>query len=149
MKETLKRVIKAFDIRKFIKFGMIGVLNTLVDVAVFAVALRALCAAAGYDSNASDLPLWLTAVAQAISFVTASLNSFLWNKRWTFEKKNRVTRQEAVRFIVTNLGYYLVSLFLIRAVATLFRVPDKIAKLPATFCMILYNYLMNKFWVFK
>ncbi len=149
MKEKIRHIIAVFDVRKFIKFGMIGVLNTLVDVAVFAVALRALCSAAGYDSNAADLPLWLTAVAQAISFVTASLNSFFWNKRWTFEKKNRVTRQETVRFIVTNVGYYLVSLFLIRAVATLFHVPDKIAKIPATFCMILYNYLMNKFWVFQ
>lgn len=149
MKKKLRYLIEVFDVRKFIKFGMIGVLNTLVDVAVFAVALRVLCAAAGYDSNAADLPLWLTAVAQAISFVTASLNSFLWNKRWTFEKKNRVTRQEAVRFIVTNVGYYLVSLFLIRSVASLFHVSDKIAKLPATCCMILYNYLMNKFWVFK
>lgn len=149
MKERIKRLIEAFDIKKFMKFGLIGVLNTVVDVVVFFLVFRLICAAAGYDPKATDLPFWMTAAAQAISFVAAALNSFLWNKSWTFEKKNKVTRREATRFLVTNVGYYVVSLLLIRAVAALFGVPDTVAKLPATCCMILYNYLMNKFWVFQ
>ncbi len=149
MKEKIKHLIVVFDIRKFIKFGIIGVLNTLVDVGVFFVAYRLICAGAGFPPNGTDNPAWITAVTQAISFVTAALNSFVWNKLWTFQKKNRVTKQEATRYIVTNVGYYIVSLLLIRGVASLFHVPDTIAKLPATCCMILYNYLMNKFWVFQ
>lgn len=149
MKEKIKHLILVFDIRKFIKFGTIGVLNTLVDAAVFFVAYRLVCSGAGLAPNGISNPTWVTAVAQAIAFVTASLNSFVWNKRWTFEKRGKVSRQEAVRFLVTNIGYYLVSLFLIRGVATLFGVPDTVAKLPATLCMIFYNYLMNKFWVFR
>ena len=149
MKEKAKALIVAFDIKKFIKFGTIGVLNTLVDAAVFFVVYRLLCTWAGLDISAAGNPTWVTAAAQAVAFVTASLNSFLWNKRWTFEKKGKVTRQEAVRFLVTNVGYYLVSLLLIRGVANLFGVSDVVAKLPATLCMILYNYLMTKLWVFR
>lgn len=149
MKEKLKRLIEAFDIKKFIKFGLIGVLNTVVDMVVFYIAYRLLCSGAGLDANATGNPGWVTAVAQAISFVVAAIHSFIWNKLWTFEKRDRVTRREAVRYIVTNLGYYLLSLVLIRAVASLFHVSDPVAKIPATCCMILYNYLMNKFWVFQ
>ncbi len=149
MKEKIKHLIRAFDIRKFIKFGTIGVLNTLVDAAIFFVAYRLICTGAGLPTNGISNPAWVTAVAQAIAFVTAALNSFVWNKRWTFEKRGKVSRQEAVRFIVTNVGYYLVSLLLIRWVAALFSVPDTVAKIPATLCMIFYNYLMNKFWVFQ
>lgn len=149
MKEKLRRLMVAFDIRKFMKFGIIGVMNTVVDLVVFYLAYRLICMGAGLDSAAFDNPAWVTAVAQAISFVTAALNSFIWNKIWTFEKRNRVTKKEAGRYAVTNVGYYLISLGLIKLVATVFQVPDTIAKLPATCCMILYNYLMNKFWVFK
>lgn len=149
MKEKIIHLIHVFDIKKFIKFGTIGVLNTLVDAAVFFVVYRLICTGAGLPSNSMSNPAWVTALAQAIAFVVASLNSFLWNKRWTFEKRGKVSRQEAVRFIVTNVGYYLVSLLLIRGLANLFAVPDTVAKLPATLCMIFYNYLMNKFWVFN
>lgn len=149
MKEKIKHLIEVFDIKKFIKFGMIGVLNTLVDFIVYTIAYYLICKATGYVPNTVGNPFWITAVAQAIAFVTAALNSFVLNKIWTFEKKNKVTKQEATRAVVTNIGYYVVSLILIRGVAAIFHIPDTIAKLPATCCMILYNYLMNKFWVFK
>ena len=149
MKEKILHLIEVFDLKRFIKFGFIGVLNTLVDFVVFyllnrfvikdgptLVLLGATIVAGPYISN-------------AISYVVANIHSFIWNKFWTFQKRNRVTKKEAGRYVVTSVGYYLLSLVLIRAVAAVFHVPDTIAKLPATCCMILYNYLMNKFWVFK
>ena len=149
MREKIKHLLEVFDLRKFIKFGLIGVLNTIVDLVVFYIAHRLICLGMGLSADALDNPAWLTAVAQAISFVVANVHSFIWNKFWTFQKRNRVTKKEAGRYVVTSVGYYLLSLVLIRAVAAVFHVPDTIAKLPATCCMILYNYLMNKFWVFK
>ena len=35
MNEKLVHLIQVFDLKKFMKFGLIGVLNTLVDFAVF------------------------------------------------------------------------------------------------------------------
>lgn len=149
MKEKIQSFLKVFDIKKFVKFGLIGVLNTLVDLLVFYVAYRLICSGAGLDPSAAANPAWITAVSQALSFVIANIHSFIWNKLWTFEKRNRVTRKEAVRYIVTSLGYYFISLGLIELVSRGFGIPATVAKVPATCCMILYNYLMNKFWVFK
>ena len=35
MKEKILHLIEVFDLKRFIKFGFIGVLNTLVDFVVF------------------------------------------------------------------------------------------------------------------
>ena len=37
MRKTLCHLFLSFDLKKFIKFGLIGVLNTIVDFAVFYV----------------------------------------------------------------------------------------------------------------
>lgn len=149
MKEKLRRLLEAFDIKKFIKFGLVGVLNTVVDFAIFQLVYRLLCAAGGLPPDGLDNPTWITAAAQAVAFAAATLHSFVWNKLWTFEKRSKVTKKEAGRYIATQVGYYVISLLLVRGVAALFHVPDTVAKLPATCCMIPYNYLMNKFWVFR
>lgn len=148
MKEKLQRLLAVFEPRKFIKFGLIGVLNTLVDVIVFYFVYRLLCMGTGLDPDTLNVPGWVAAAAQAVSFLVAALNSFIWNKLWTFEKKGKPTGREVVRSLVTNLGYYLLSLALISLISRLFLLPATTAKLPATCVMFLYNYLMNKFWVF-
>ena len=40
MREKLVHLIQVFDLKKFMEFGLIGVLNTLVDFAVFYVMDR-------------------------------------------------------------------------------------------------------------
>lgn len=149
MKNKLKRLLDAFDPRRFVKFGLIGVLNTLVDLIVFYFVYRLFCAGAGLDPDGLQNPSWVAAAAQAVSFVVAALNSFVWNKLWTFEKRGKPTGREIFRYLVTNLGYYLLSLGLIGLISRIFLLPATTAKLPATCIMLLYNYLMNKFWVFK
>jgi putative flippase GtrA len=54
---------------RLVRFGIVGAGNTLVTLAVFA-ALGAL----GLDA----------AVAAAIAFAAGAVNSFLWNRGWTF-----------------------------------------------------------------
>lgn len=160
MKEKLIHLIQVFDLKKFIKFGLIGVLNTVVDFVVFyvmdrwvirdgpTVALLGMSIAAGpYLSN-------------AVSYVVANIHSFCWNKFWTFQKRGRVTGREAGRYLLTSAGYLLISSLslavFIRALslpALAALVPEgwvnPLAKLPTACVTIFYNYLMNKFWVFK
>ena len=160
MKEKIIHLIRVFDPKKFLKFGLIGVLNTLVDFAVFYVMDRWLVregpilvllgmsiAAGPYISN-------------FFAYVVANLNSFFWNKFWTFQKKDRVTGGEAGRYLVTSAGYLLISTVSLAVFIRIFSLPlfgglipenwiNLLAKLPTACVTIFYNYLMNKFWVFK
>lgn len=160
MKEKLTRLIELFDLKKFVKFGLIGVLNTLVDFGVFYVmdrwviregptlALLGMTVAAGpYLSN-------------AVAYVVANVHSFVWNKLWTFEKRDRVTKGEALRYLATSAGYVLISTASLAVCIRILSLPllaplvprgwtNLLAKLPTACVTIFYNYLMNKFWVFK
>ena len=40
-----------------------------------------------------------TYTSQILSYLLSALNSFLCNKYWTFEKKNPVTKREALRYL--------------------------------------------------
>ncbi len=160
MKEKLIRLIRVFDPKKFLKFGIIGVLNTLVDFVVFYVMDRWVI------GEGPTLVLLGTAVAaglyisNAVAYVVASIHSFVWNKFWTFQKKDRVTRGEAGRYLLTSAGYLLISSLSLAVFTRLFSAPvlagiipenwvNMLAKLPTACVTIFYNYLMNKFWVFK
>ncbi|MEG2119671.1 MAG: GtrA family protein [Pseudoflavonifractor sp.] len=135
MKEKLLQFLQIFDLRKFAKFGLIGVVNTLLDLGVFYVM--------------NKIFLLDPYLSQIISFFVGALNSFLWNKFWTFEKRGSVTGREVLRYVVTNGGYLLLSLGLLRLLVGALSVDPFLAKLPTTAFMLLYNYLMNKFWVFR
>jgi putative flippase GtrA len=57
---------------QFIKFGLVGVSNTLITFAVYTLLLKA-------------FGVWYLA-ASAIGFVVGAVNGFLLNRRWTFRE---------------------------------------------------------------
>lgn len=159
MMEKLKHLIEVFDLRKFIKFGLIGVLNTLVDFAVFFVANKLI--GDGPSVAAFGVVLALGPyISNTISYLVANVHSFIWNKFWTFEKKDKLTRREVGRYIVTSCGFLIISsiglsifMSVLNLPAFAGLIPDDLiplaAKIPNTCVTMLYNYLMNRFWVFK
>lgn len=160
MKEKLVHLIQVFDLKKFVKFGLIGVLNTLVDFAVFYVMDRWVI-----QEGPALVLLGMTVVAgpyisNAVAYVVANVHSFVWNKLWTFEKRDRVTKGEAARYLMTSAGYLLISSVSLAVCIRILSLPllaalvpqgwtNLLAKLPTACVTIFYNYLMNKFWVFK
>ena len=75
---------------RVLKFGSVGVLNTLVDYAVF----NALVLGAGMSVVPANL----------ISYSTGIANSWFWNKRWTFaDRPMRYPRLALPMFVVVNL----------------------------------------------
>lgn len=160
MKQKLLHLLQVFDLAKFIKFGLVGVLNTAVDFAVFYVLDRWVI------RDGPTLVLLGTAVAagpylsNALSYIAANIHSFFWNKLWTFQRKGGVTRREAVRYLATSAGFLLISSLSLAVFIRVLSLPvwaelipenwvNPLAKLPTACVTIFYNYLMNKFWVFR
>ncbi|MEA4965771.1 MAG: GtrA family protein [Oscillospiraceae bacterium] len=135
LREKLMRFLILFDVRRFLKFGVIGVLNTLVDFACYYLMNKVL-GAGPY-------------LSQVVSFAVSAVHSFLWNKFWTFEKKASISGRELFRCLLTNGGYLLLSLLLLRFFINVLAMDSFLAKIPSGVLMLLYNYLMSKFWVFS
>lgn len=90
------------------KFGVIGVLNTLVDWGVLAILIFSFRKYLSIDSK----DLFIAGIAfyslyKAVSFIVANINSYYWNKYWTFASGvAEKTKTEFLQFfLVSILGF--------------------------------------------
>lgn len=130
---------------RFVKFAIVGVLNTAVTFAVFNLTALGL----GLP------PLWANAIGWAAGFA----NSFAWNRRWTFaDRKAGSLSGTLARFAAANLLALGVSTLIVAALdATL--EPSQGAGHSATtlnaieaaavIVALCVNYLVSSRWVFR
>ncbi len=78
---------------QLLRFGTIGILNTAFDILLLNLLL--------WIFAIHTTPLML--VANAAAYGLGAVNSFVWNKYWTFAHGQRVTRQEMIRFAAVTL----------------------------------------------
>ena len=120
---------------QLIKFGMVGVMNTLVDFIVYQVLVY-------FGLH--------YAVAQCISYSCGLLNSYFFNSRWTFKETKKYTKQEFARFILVNLISLGISVLLLRLCYEVLGITsDLVAKLIVTALVMVINFIGNKLFVFK
>lgn len=129
------------------KFFLVGTLNTFIDLGILNIFMLISGIAAGS----------LYSVFKAISFSIATINSYLWNKYWTFEKREKPTSKEFLKFlIVTFIGFIInvgVASFVVNNIGPKFGMPEKmwasIGAIIAAFFAFVWNFLSSKFIVFK
>lgn len=138
---------------QFIKFNLVGVLNTLVDFIVFQLL--------------NLLLGWPAYISQVISYSCGVANSYIFNSRWTFRETRQKSVREVVLFIAVNLVSLGVSLGVMWLMKNVFgvtnawaaeRIPafaqsfvtgDTVAKLIATVFSVIVNYIGNRLFVFN
>lgn len=122
---------------QFIKFGIVGVSNTLVSLAVYYIFLWV-------DSR---LYLW----GNIVGWVISVANAFYWNNKFVFGKSGESEKAFLKKLGMTYLSYG--ATFLLSTVLLYLEVD--ILNWSAVFCPILnllisipLNFLLNKFWTF-
>ena len=126
---------KFSELLKAGKFAIVGVANTLIDYGMFTLLAQVLAA-----------PVYLS---QVVGYLCGMLNSYIFNRAWTFKAQDRFFSPALIRFILLNLCMLGVStglLYLFYDVAGL----DKlIAKAIATVITMGVSFLVNRLWVFR
>ncbi|MGC5771891.1 GtrA family protein [Paenibacillus pabuli] len=118
-----------------LKFGIVGVLNTVVDAMVFT-----LLAAAGTTAL----------IAQVISYSCGVMNSYWWNGRWTFQNAGRQGKKtEIMRFVITNLVVLALSSLILYICNSTLGWSIVISKILATLSGMVINYIASRYWVFR
>ncbi|GGG10068.1 polysaccharide biosynthesis protein GtrA [Paenibacillus albidus] len=122
---------------QFLKFNAVGLLNTLIDFAVFTLL--------------HSLGMVYT-LAQVISYSAGTANSFILNKKVTFKdrssKQKGAGRLQLVKFIVLNVAVLGISLLLMHLLTDKLEVPVLLAKVLATFITVIINFFGSRKWVF-
>jgi putative flippase GtrA len=121
------------ELIKFIKFNAVGLINTAVDFAVFTllVALKV-----------NYVP------AQVISYACGTLNSYIFNSRWTFQDKKDSPRR-IFAFVAVNLVALGVSIGIQALLNNEFGFKEIVSKLIALPFSIAVNFIGNRLFVFK
>lgn len=144
------------NIIEVLKFGIIGVLNTLLDFVLFFLFFNLI----GINKN----------LAQVMSTTIAMIHSYLWNRYWTFQQTGGVRLSEMWKFVIVNLismGVNILCLnlfydlwhleriaqWLLSAVGADIVLSDKMGvffcKILATPFVLAVNFVGNKIWVFR
>lgn len=123
---------------QFVKFGIVGISNTLISYCTYAVLVWL-----GVNFLLSNL----------IGFVVSVLNSFYWNSRYVFDLNNADTKQKLKALIKTFISYAGTGLVLSSAMLILWidivQLSKYIAPIINLIITVPVNFVVNKVWAFK
>ncbi|MDN4620446.1 GtrA family protein [Paenibacillus sp. PsM32] len=114
-----------------IRFATVGVSNTVIDFVVF-MLLQSFTG---------------VVAAQFIGYGAGTLNSYLWNRRWTFARGKGFDFSEILRFLLVNITVASITAIAISLVPA--SIPVWIAKIAVTILGLGINYTVSKLWVFR
>lgn len=121
-------------VKQAIKYGVVGVGNTLITAAVIWVMMKLL--------GCSDI------VSNIVGYAAGILNSFFWNKQWTFHS-DADWMSSAIRFGVVFGICYLLQLGLLMYLNANLSIDPYYNQLLAMAFYTVINFVMNKFYTFK
>lgn len=134
LREGHIRALNVTVVVQFLKFGIVGVSNTLLAFAVYTLLLKV-------------FGVWYIA-ASGIGFAVGAVNGFLLNRRWTFREHSgdalTPVRWAIVQScgLVLNLG--LVYLFVHDA-----GLDKLVGQIPATAIVTVLTFAANRSWTFR
>jgi len=119
---------------QFVKFGIVGISNTLITFAVYTLLLEV-------------FGVWYLA-ASAIGFLVGATNGFLLNRRWTFADHvgDSLTPVRWGIVQTAGLGMNLGLLYLLVHDAG---IDELIAQALATVAVTVSTFLVNRAWTFR
>lgn len=123
---------------QFIKFGIVGVSNTLISLAVYYIFLWI------------NKDLYL--LGNVAGWVVSVANAFYWNNKYVFADDRTGVWSMITKLCKTYLSYgatFLLSTFLLYLEVDIWGWSSAISPLINLLITIPLNFLLNKFWAFQ
>lgn len=132
------RITQTPIVSQVIKFGLVGVANTIINYAVYSF-----CVYLGVHYLLSNI----------LGFIVSVLNAYYWSDRYVFKKKEGEYRGIVKTLLKTYLSYgstcLLLASVLLYIYVDKFHISEYIAQLLVLIITIPLNFIINKFWSFK
>ncbi len=124
--------------KQFIRFCIIGTINTGVDFSIYFMLTRTMSFWAAHLVGASVL-----------AFLIANTNSYFLNRYWTFQARLGQHRQQYPKFLAISLCGLALSASLFHVLVNVLDSNDIIAKVAVTSIVLVWNYTANRMWTFR
>jgi putative flippase GtrA len=119
---------------QFAKFGIVGVSNTIVTAVVIWLLLKM--------AHATDV------VANIIGYGAGVINSFVWNRKWTFAVDSKI-KDTFLKFILTFVISYFVQFGIMKLLICTLPIDNYWCHLMAMIPYTIVNFMLNKYYTFK
>ncbi|MFT3751937.1 MAG: GtrA family protein [Paludibacter sp.] len=119
---------------QFIKFGIVGVSNTLLTLITIWILLKVF--------------LWSDYASNIIGYIVGLVNSFIWNRKWTFNSSTKV-KDTILKFIITFAISYCIQLGFLYILLHYSNIDSYFCQILSTGFYTIVNFLFNKFYTFK
>lgn len=116
------------------KFGVVGVVNSLITLSIIFMLMKIF--------NVSYI------ISNVLGYLFGIINSFIWNKKWTFQSSGNSRREMLVFFILFGVCY-LLQLAALVIIAEVLGVPEEYSQVLALAVYTVTNFMGNKFITFK
>lgn len=140
------RLLQSSFVRQFLKFGIIGLSNTVLSYVLYLIFLSLL-------EKGGIFPDFDYLVSSVLTFCICTVWSFYWNNRFTFKKQEGEQRNLWKAFARTVASYSLTGLFLYNVLLYVlvewFRISKTVVPLISLVVTVPLNFLLNKYWAFK
>ena len=154
VEELTRKILKLLPIKlsdkvtealvQFVKFGVIGVTNTLLSYVLNVITLMLL---KPYEIS------WDYVIGNLVGFFLSVLWSFYWNNKLVFTLENGQKRHLGKALLKTYISYSFTGIFLCNVLSyvwiDLLGISKLIAPMINLVISVPINFLINKFWAFR
>lgn len=135
--KMMKKKMKKFNviIIQFIKFGIVGLSNTMISLLTYYILIFLGCH---------------YLIANTAGFLLSVVNAFYWNNKYVFKERLEADSKKA--FVKVFLSYGLsfgISTILIWILVNVLHISQWIAPILRLVVTVPLNFLLNKVWAFK
>lgn len=152
MKRLLERIgIRSRDdfqlvCRQFLKFGLVGVSNTVISYTI-----EMLCYYVLFDRFSWPDQARIIAVS-ALAFIVSTANSYYWNSRYVFDTGEKTLCTHVISYIKMAGCYAITGLIfapLIKIYISGLGIPYWIVSIGTLIITVPLNFVLNKVWAFR
>lgn len=132
------KIYKKYE--ELINYLIIGILTTIVSLVTYYLLTLTIL-----DANNK---VYLQ-IANIISWLASVTFAYFTNRKYVFKVKNKSNIKECLNFYISRISTLLIDMIIMYIFVSILKFDNKIVKLIAQVVIIILNYILSKFIVFK
>lgn len=132
------KIYKKYE--ELINYLIIGILTTIVSLVTYYLLTLTIL-----DANNK---VYLQ-IANIISWLASVTFAYFTNRKYVFKVKNKSNIKECLNFYISRISTLIIDMIIMYIFVSILKFDNKIVKLIAQVVIIILNYILSKFIVFK